>query len=380
MHVPWCVRKCPYCDFNSHHLRGELPAHQYVDALLDDLHLDLEEHPVGQQDLVSIFIGGGTPSLLPAREIARLLEGVAARLRLPADAEITLEANPGTVERHAFAEFRAAGINRVSLGVQSFDETHLRDLGRIHDREQAERAIREAVEQVPRVNIDLMYGLPGQTLAGCLADLDKAIAFGAEHVSHYELTIEPDTVFARYPPRGLPDEDLAAQMREASQAVLERTGYRGYEISAYATGEAARSRHNLNYWRFGDYLGIGAGAHGKLTLPTAGGDSLEIIRLRKVRSPRNYLEASSTRLRVAHREEVSPQARVGEFMLNALRLVDGFSEALFERRCGLPAHRIHPQLQQLAAEGLMERPTRGHWRPTSLGRAFTNDIQSRFLT
>ncbi|MEO0974753.1 MAG: radical SAM family heme chaperone HemW, partial [Pseudomonadota bacterium] len=380
VHVPWCVRKCPYCDFNSHHLRGELPAQAYVDALLDDLRLDLESEPK-TTDLTSIFIGGGTPSLLPVGELERLLKGIGALLHLPSDAEITLEANPGTIERQAFADFRSAGVNRVSIGVQSFNEAHLRDLGRIHDGEAAIAAAREAIREIPRVNLDLMFALPNQSLESCIDDLQRAVGLGAEHISHYELTIEPNTVFARYTPDGLPDEDLAGDMREASEELLGQAGYQPYEISAYATAAQARSRHNLNYWQYGDYLGIGAGAHGKTThWPATDRSGVpRIHRVRKVRSPRTFLDAASTRLRVAHHEEVDEVQRVGEFMLNALRLVDGFSEALFESRTGVPGERIRAALQQLEIEGLMETTAPGKWRPTSRGRAFTNDLQARFV-
>ena len=377
MHIPWCVRKCPYCDFNSHHLRGELPATEYVDALLADLRLDLDDLP-WQGALESIFIGGGTPSLLPARELGRLLEGIGGMVNCPSDMEITLEANPGTVERGTFAELRAAGVNRVSLGIQSFNEAHLKDLGRIHDAVQADTAIREALASFTRINLDLMYGLPGQALDGCLEDLERAIAYGTEHLSHYELTIEPNTVFARYEPAGLPDEDLGADMRDASQALLDRAGLAAYEVSAYARRPEARARQNLNYWHFGDYIGIGAGAHGKRSV-LADGRVDQVLRTRKVRSPRTYLDAAGAPLRVAHKESIDPRNRVGEFMLNALRLVDGFSETLFEQRVGLPRETLRPRLEAAAVDGLLRQPVDGHWQPTSAGRAFLNDLQGRFI-
>jgi oxygen-independent coproporphyrinogen-3 oxidase len=375
VHVPWCVRKCPYCDFNSHHLRGELPAAEYVDALLADLDQDLAS--IGgtpAAPLVSIFVGGGTPSLLPAAQVGRLLEGIARRVPIAADAEITLEANPGTVERPTFADLRAAGVTRVSLGIQSLDEAALAALGRIHGRDEALRAAREAIATFERVNLDLMYRLPGQDLAGCLADLRGVLALGAGHLSHYELTLEPSTVFARYPPPGLAGEDAAADMREASEAVLEAAGFRAYEVSAWALSPAHRSRHNLNYWHFGDYLGIGAGAHGKWT----DGDG-RVMRTAKVRSPRTYLETAQGEGRVAARGAVPEDALPGEFMLNALRLVDGFDDALLVARTGPQAARTRATLAELATEGLMER--RGQrWRPTARGRRFLDDLQARFLS
>ncbi|MEM9384222.1 MAG: radical SAM family heme chaperone HemW [Pseudomonadota bacterium] len=380
MHIPWCVRKCPYCDFNSHHLRGELPATEYVDALLDDLRLDLEQAPWPGGNLTSIFIGGGTPSLLPANELGRLLDGIARTLPCPEQMEITLEVNPGTVERGTFSELRAAGINRVSLGIQSFHEGHLRDLGRIHDAQQADRAIREAQAHFDRINLDVMYALPRQTLDGCLEDLARAIDYGTEHLSHYELTIEPNTVFARYEPAGLPEEDLAGDMREASEARLERAGLRAYEVSAYACRDDARARHNLNYWSFGDYLAIGAGAHSKRSnLDEHSHRVSSITRTRKARSPRSYLTAAKTPQRVAHSETILGQALAGEFMLNALRLVGGFSEEIFEKRVGVSRELIRPRLEAAAVDGLMRQPVDGHWQPTSRGRAFLNDLQSRFI-
>lgn len=380
VHIPWCVRKCPYCDFNSHHLRGELPAGEYVDALLEDLRLDLEEHPWDGKHLESIFIGGGTPSLLPARELARLLEGIDTLASCPTDLEITLEANPGTVERGTFAELRAAGVNRVSLGIQSFDEAHLRDLGRIHDAKQADGAIREAQAHFDRINLDLMYALPGQSLKGCLEDLRRAVAYDTEHLSHYELTIEPNTVFARYEPQGLPDEDLAGDMREASHALLDGERFAAYEVSAYARSTGAQARHNVNYWQFGDYFGIGAGAHGKRSsYAPQGGLVSAVTRTRKVRSPRTYLDAAGARLRVAHSESIEAEQLVGEFMLNVLRLTGGFSESLFEQRVGIASEVIRPRLEAAAVDGLLQQPVDGQWQPTSRGRAFLNDLQGRFL-
>ncbi len=373
VHVPWCVRKCPYCDFNSHHLRGELPAAQYVDALLADLDLDLaDDWPT--PPLTSIFIGGGTPSLLPAAELGRLLEGVAARLHLPAGIEVTLEANPGTLERGAFAGYRAAGINRLSLGVQSFDEARLRDLGRIHDAREAEAAIREAVATFERVNVDLMFALPSQRPADCLADLRRALDLGPRHLSHYELTLEPGTVFARYPPQQLPDDDLAADMRDAAEALLQAAGFARYEVSAWAADPDQQARHNLNYWTYGDYLGIGAGAHGKRS------DRRRVLRTSKVRSPRGYLEHAPTPLRIAATGEVAPHERGGEFMLNALRLTEGFSATLLTQRLGDLADEaaLRKILAAACRDGLLET-TAGGWRPTALGQRFLNDLQARFM-
>jgi putative oxygen-independent coproporphyrinogen III oxidase len=373
VHIPWCVRKCPYCDFNSHHLRGELPAQQYVDALLADLDLDLID--LGgflPGPLISIFIGGGTPSLLPAPSLKRLLDGIAARVELAPEVEITLEANPGTVERSAFGATREAGVNRVSLGIQSFDDRRLRALGRVHDAAQAVQAAREAVDTFERVNIDLMYALPAQTLAECLDDLQRAIDLGVRHLSHYELTLEPQTVFARYPPSGLPDDDLAFEMREASARRLAASGLYGYEVSAFAASSADRARHNLNYWEFGDYLGIGAGAHGKLTTDQA------VHRTAKLRSPMAYLAAAGTAGRLARHDRVSEQDLPAEFMLNALRLCDGFSESLFEQRTGRPIETVRAALTELERDGLLHHSDTT-WTPTRLGHRFLNDMQARFL-
>jgi putative oxygen-independent coproporphyrinogen III oxidase len=375
VHVPWCVRKCPYCDFNSHHLRGVLPADAYVDALLADLDQDLTEQPPGTNSAAvsSIFIGGGTPSLLPAAAIERLLAGVAARLPVTPDLEITLEANPGTVERHAFAAFRAAGVNRLSLGIQSFDDTRLHLLGRVHDGAQALSAAEEAVAHFDRVNLDIMFALPGQSLDACLRDLQRALQFAPGHLSHYELTLEPGTVFARYPPDALPDHDLASDMRDASEALLANAGYHAYETSAYAASTAARARHNLNYWTFGDYIGIGAGAHGKRS---RGGC---VRRTAKLRSPQAYLGAAGTPGRIAMDTVVSGGELTGEFMLNALRLTDGFQESLLTHRLGPDAaQQARPALAEAVRDGFLDR-VQGGWRPTALGRRFLNDLQGRFL-
>jgi oxygen-independent coproporphyrinogen-3 oxidase len=375
VHVPWCVRKCPYCDFNSHARDGTLPVDEYVDALLADLDRDLREHgaALAGRPLHSVFFGGGTPSLFPPDAIARILDGVAARLALPDGVEITLETNPGTVEHGRFDGYRAAGVSRLSFGVQSFDDDKLRRLGRIHSAADAERAIGEAREAgYDDVNLDLMYALPEQTLAGALADVERALALAPAHVSHYQLTLEPNTLFAARPPP-LPDEDSAWDMQEACQQRLAEAGYGQYEVSAYAR-PGRRSRHNLNYWTFGDYLGIGAGAHGKLS-DAAGG---RIVRTAKVKLPRSYLG------RAARGGPFGTQAEVGradlpfEFMMNALRLHDGVESALFDARTGLDATALEAPLRRARARGWLDAdPAR--LAPTELGRRYLHDVIGLFL-
>lgn len=369
VHVPWCVRKCPYCDFNSHQLRGELPERAYVEALLADLDHDLPE--VGERRVESIFIGGGTPSLLSAEALGRLLDGLRRRLRLRPDAEITLEANPGTVEQGRFHEFRQAGVNRLSIGVQSFNANHLQRLGRIHGPQQAIRAAEAAhAAGFANFNLDLMFGLPGQSPAQALADVDTAIALAPAHLSHYQLTLEPGTLFYKHPPP-LPDDEATWAMLERGQERLSQAGYGQYEVSAYAR-PGRRCRHNLNYWRFGDYLGIGAGAHGKLS--DANG---AIMRLWKLKSPRDYLRHAGTRQAIGGREMI-PAAQLGlEFMLNALRLTDGFAARLFRARTGLPLSHLQPALAEAEARGLLE--CRSRIRPTELGRQFLNDLLELFV-
>ena len=368
VHLPWCVRKCPYCDFNSHALRAERPDPAYVDALLADF--DDELPSIGNRRIETVFLGGGTPSLFAADEIARLLDGLRARAPIASDAEITLEANPGTIERGAFAGYRAAGINRVSLGAQSFDAAALRAIGRIHSPRETLVAVEELrAAGIENFNLDLMYGLPGQTPDGALADVVAACALGPAHLSHYQLTLEPGTPFHARPP-ALPDEDAAWTMQVECERALADAGYRQYEVSAYAR-EGARCRHNLNYWEFGDYLGIGAGAHGKLSIDLPEG----IWRSVKPRMPGAYAAAAG---RGAERSTIAREQLPFEFLLNALRLVEGFARAQFETRTGLGIDRVAAALDRACGRGLLEVRPDG-WRPTALGRRFLNDLQAEFL-
>lgn len=347
IHLPWCIRKCPYCDFNSHEQRGALPETAYVDALLEDLQHDLDTAGTSPPpELASVFIGGGTPSLFSPAAIARLLVGIRRQLNLRTPTEITLEANPGSLEASRFSALREAGITRLSLGVQSFDDDHLRRLGRIHDGHAAVRAVEAAMQAgFERLNIDLMFALPGQQPHQALRDIDTALALGAAHISHYQLTLEPNTVFYRRPPQ-LPDEDAIADMQERCAGRLLSAGLQQYEVSAWARpGHACR--HNLNYWQYGDYLGLGAGAHGKISFP----DSGEIRRYRRHRIPDNYLRRS-TRQRLVHTHPVLPAERPLEFAMNALRLNAGACLALYRKRTGLPASTLLEPLQPALQQGL----------------------------
>ena len=372
VHLPWCVRKCPYCDFNSHAGKGALPFDAYVDALVADLDADL---PLAWGRVVhSVFFGGGTPSLFPPEAIDRFLQQASARLRFAPDVEITLETNPGTVEHGPFAGYRAAGVNRLSFGVQSFDDGCLQRLGRIHSSGDAERAVKAAQDAgLDNLNIDLMYALPGQALAMALEDVERALALAPTHLSHYQLTLEPNTVFAARPPQGLPDEDGAWDMQETCQARLAEAGFAQYEISAYAR-PGRQCAHNLNYWRFGDYLGIGAGAHGKLTL----GADQQVLRRWKVKHPTEYLAKAGTAAAIGGDEVLSPQRLPFDYMLNALRLNDGVPAALFEARTGLPLAAIADRLADARARGWLE-PDPAWLRPTELGRRFANDVIGLFL-
>jgi oxygen-independent coproporphyrinogen-3 oxidase len=363
-HIPWCVRKCPYCDFNSHERSGILPEREYLDALFRDVEASLPR--IWGRRVISVFIGGGTPSLFSPESIDALLSGVRARLALEPGAEITLEANPGTVEAARFRGFRAAGVNRISLGIQSFDERMLAALGRIHSADEARRAIDAAAASFDNVNIDLMYGLPSQTAAMARADLDEALRFGVPHVSAYQLTIEPNTVFWSRPP-ALPEHDLAADMQLAAEAALQGAGYEHYETSAFAR-PGRRCRHNLNYWQFGDYLGIGAGAHGKISFPD------RVTRHARVKQPGEYMKPDA---RVE--EKLVPAAELPfEFMLNALRLVEGFDVSLFTERTGLPIHVIESQLGDAENRKLLWRDWK-RIRPTERGRHFLNELLEAFL-
>ncbi len=346
IHIPWCLRKCPYCDFNSHQAGETLPEAEYVEALLLDLEQDLPR--VWGRTLGSIFIGGGTPSLLSAEAIDRLLSGIRARLPLKPDLEITLEANPGTAEQGRFADYRAAGVNRLSIGVQSFDDARLEALGRIHDAAEARAAAEKArAAGFDNFNLDLMFGLPGQDTQGALADLETAIALGPAHLSWYQLTIEPHTWFHRHRP-ALPDDDALWEMQAAGQVLLADKGFGQYEVSAYAQA-GRRCRHNLNYWRFGDYLGIGAGAHGKITDRATG----HRVRLAKHRHPDRYLAARKDSVFVSTETELSAADTTFEYLMNALRLKEGFSAADFEAATGQAFDSIRPDLETAAARGLL---------------------------
>ncbi len=368
IHVPWCVRKCPYCDFNSHEARGALPEGEYVAALLADLESALPQ--VWGRPVLTVFIGGGTPSLLSVSALDALLSGVRARLPLAVDAEITLEANPGTVEAGKFRGFRSAGVNRLSLGIQSLNDRHLQALGRIHDAGEARRAAELALATFDNVNLDLMYGLPGQTQKGAEADIAALIALTPQHVSAYHLTIEPNTYFHRYPP-AVPDDDAAAAMQEAVETRLAAAGYAHYETSAFAR-PGRQGRHNLNYWNFGDYLGIGAGAHSKISFKN------NILRYSCARQPKAYLTQLAAGSAVSERRELSVAELPGEFMMNALRLNDGFELSLFADRTGLDLTHVLPVLDQAEARGLLLRDHRSV-RPTPLGRRFLNDLLALFL-
>ena len=363
-HIPWCVRKCPYCDFNSHERSGALPETQYVAKLIADLEGLLPS--VWGRRLGSVFIGGGTPSLFSPQAIDALLSAVRACLTLEPGAEVTLEANPGTVEAARFRGFRDAGVNRISVGVQSFDEGMLAALGRIHSAGEARRAIDAALAAFDNVNLDLMYGLPGQDIAMVRSDLKAALACGVPHVSAYQLTIEPNTAFWSKPPP-LPGHDDAADMQLAVEEALGGAGYEHYETSAFAR-PGHRCRHNLNYWEFGDYLGIGAGAHGKISFPD------RVTRHERIKQPRDYLEKELTGW-----ETVIDKAELPfEFMLNALRLVEGFPVVLFAERTGLPFTVVEPQLQKAEKQGLLERDWK-RIRPTERGRLFLNELLEGFL-
>ncbi|HMN45826.1 MAG TPA: radical SAM family heme chaperone HemW [Povalibacter sp.] len=367
VHLPWCVRKCPYCDFNSHAAPAQIPQRDYVDALLEDL--DLDRPAAGDRPLISIFFGGGTPSLFSPEEIGRFLAGVRQRIACADDMEVTLEANPGTIEHGRFRGYREAGVTRVSLGVQSFNDEHLKVLGRIHGSGDIRRAVDELRQAgLDNFNLDLMYGLPQQSREQALADLAAAIALEPAHLSHYQLTLEPGTVFHHRPPP-LPDHDTTWEMQLECQALLASSGYEQYEISAYARA-GRRCRHNLNYWQFGDYVGVGAGAHGKLT-----GSAVE--RTTRSKQPRDYLSRTPAE-RVSERRTVAAGELSFEFMLNALRLREGFAVPLFEERTGLSIDSIDAELRAAQTRGLLHSTGRA-WEPTELGFRFLNDLQEMFL-
>ncbi|HEX5463586.1 MAG TPA: radical SAM family heme chaperone HemW [Burkholderiales bacterium] len=369
IHIPWCVRKCPYCDFNSHQARGEVPEARYVEALVRDLESALPS--IWRRQVYTVFFGGGTPSLLSARAIDDILTAVRARLPLAADAEITLEANPGTFEADKFRDFRAAGVNRLSIGIQSFNPRHLQALGRIHDDAQARRAIEIAQRHFDNVNLDIMYGLPQQTPDEARADIAEAVSHAPQHVSAYHLTLEPNTYFYRYPPP-LPDDDTTAAMQVIVEDGLAQAGYQRYEVSAYAR-PGRRARHNLNYWLFGDYLGIGAGAHGKLSFPD------RVVRQMRYKQPNEYMEKALAGNAIQTDTVVAVRGLPFEFMMNALRLVEGFPVSLFVERTGMQLTTALRELDEAERRGLI---TRDHTRiaPTALGLRFLNDLLQIFLT
>ena len=393
IHLPWCARKCPYCDFNSHEARGGLAETDYIAALTADLEQALPL--VWGRTVYSIFFGGGTPSLFSAHGIDEILAVVRARLPLAGDAEITLEANPGTAEAEKFKGFRAAGVNRLSLGIQSFNARHLKALGRIHDDREARRAIEIAASNFDNVNLDIMYGLPEQSVDDALADVTTAISCSPQHISAYHLTIEPNTYFHRYPPP-LPDDDTTAAMQDAIEAELAAAGYEHYEVSAYAkradktsgkssrsdvlithhssliTARSGRCAHNLNYWTFGDYLGIGAGAHSKISFPD------RILRQMRYKQPGQYMESARAGYAVQQEQQVGAHEVGFEFMMNALRLNAGFATSLFEERAGVPLNTVLKPLEEAERRGLIARD---HERvvPTARGRRFLNDLLQIFL-
>jgi len=370
IHIPWCIQKCPYCDFNSRALKGDLKEEAYVDALLADL--DNELFQIHGRPLHSIFIGGGTPSLFSGKSIARLLNGVRQRITCPTDMEITLEANPGTLEAGRFETYHEAGINRLSIGVQSFDANCLQQLGRIHGPDEAIAAFHSARGAgFERINLDLMFGLPGQDLAQAQLDLKKAIELQPEHISYYQLTLEPDTPFYHSPP-SLPLEDNLWEIQQQGQTLLSAHNYNQYEISAYAQpGEECH--HNLNYWTFGDYLGIGAGAHGKSTSPDG-----TITRRWKLSEPSAYLTAAHSGNVLSGQKTLNHDETTLEFMMNALRLHQGFSKNLYEQRTALPFASVAATIENAIQKGLLEH-YKDSLRPTSLGKRFLNDLLEKFL-
>ena len=371
VHLPWCIRKCPYCDFNSHESPGDLPEARYLDAVIADLEASLPL--VWGRKVHSIFIGGGTPSLFSPAGIDRLLADIRARLPLEPGLEVTLEANPGTFERERFKAFRAAGVTRLSVGVQSFDDAALKALGRVHDAAQARAAVEEAASAFQTFNIDLMYALPGQSLDALARDLDSALAFQPPHLSVYHLTIEPNTVFATRPPTQLPDDDLASEMLDLIEARTGAAGLQRYEVSAFARA-GHRCAHNLNYWQFGDYLGLGAGAHGKLSFPH------RVLRQVRWREPAAYMQQALAGNAVSNQHEVARRDLPFEFMLNALRLREGFALQAFGERTGLPLSAIEAALASAQQRGLIERDdAAGSVRPSARGFDFLSDLQALFL-
>lgn len=374
IHFPWCVKKCPYCDFNSHEARDAqgqagFPEKEYLDALRTDLEMALPL--IWGRKIYTIFIGGGTPSLLSAAGLDRLLSDVRTLLPLDSDCEITMEANPGTFEAEKFKSYRASGVNRLSIGIQSFSGRHLQALGRIHDDGEARRAVDIAVANFDNFNLDLMYALPSQTLEEAQRDIETALSYQPPHLSLYHLTMEPNTLFAKYPP-ALPDDDASADMQDMIAELTAANGYQHYEVSAYAKA-GRRARHNLNYWEFGDYLGIGAGAHSKLSFPH------RILRQARYKQPKAYMEQVALGAPLQEEREIGREEMGFEFMLNTLRLCEGFEPRLFMERTGMALNAIERQLNAAEAKGLLYRDHQ-IIRPTELGQRFLNDLQEMFLT
>nr|WP_198984413.1 radical SAM family heme chaperone HemW [Herbaspirillum sp. ASV7] len=369
VHFPWCVRKCPYCDFNSHEVKDGFPEQQYLDALRADLEQSLPL--IWGRKISTIFIGGGTPSLLSAAGLDRLLSDLRTLLPFDSDIEITMEANPGTFEADKFRAYRDSGINRLSIGIQSFNSQHLHALGRIHDGGQALKAVEIAQANFDNFNLDLMYALPNQTLEEARTDIATAIGLAPPHLSLYHLTLEPNTLFAKFPPP-VPDDDTSADMQEMIAELTTAGGYANYEVSAYARPQR-RARHNLNYWRFGDYLGIGAGAHSKLSFPH------RIVRQMRYKHPQTYLQQFQAGSPIQEEAEIGRDALGFEFMLNALRLTEGFPPNLFAERTGMGLNQIEKQLDLAEKKGMLYRD-HALIRPTDLGRRFLNDLQEIFLS
>ena len=368
IHIPWCVRKCPYCDFNSHAVTGDLPEQQYISTLISDLDNDLSY--VQNRELSSIFFGGGTPSLLSTAGVDKIIQSVAKRIRLSNNAEITLEANPGTFEQQKFAGYREVGVNRLSIGIQSFNQQQLQHLGRIHSSDEAIHAAQQAKScGFDNFNLDLMHGLYRQSPELALEDLQKAITLNPSHLSWYQLTIEPNTEFYNQPPL-LPDDDLLYQIEQQGQALLQQEGYRPYEVSAYCQS-GKESVHNLNYWQFGDYIGIGAGAHGKITQL----EQQQIVRTRKTRLPKDYMKSTTSISTTS--EAIPPLSIPGEFLMNALRMNQGFTPRLFEDRTGLPFSGILPAITKAQTDGLIE--SGAQVKTTKKGRLFLNNLLERFI-
>jgi oxygen-independent coproporphyrinogen-3 oxidase len=371
VHLPWCVRKCPYCDFNSYTMGDDAPRERYLDALLADL--AVESQRANGRELVSIFLGGGTPSIFSPQQIDRLLNGVGERFTLHSAIEVTMEANPGTVECGDPVGYRQAGVNRLSIGAQSFSAEALEALGRIHSVDDIDRAVGEArTAGFDNINLDVMYGLPGQSVEAALFDLKQAARLEVNHLSWYQLTLEPNTVFHARPPAGMPDQEKSAEMQDQGQALLADLAFEQYEVSAYAR-DRNRCKHNLNYWSFGDYLAVGAGAHGKIS------DNAGIWRYTKPANPQQYLETLEGDGRGAELREVATQDRLFEFMLNVSRLNEGFTEQQFTARTGLPAETLRERLESPSRKGLIELSEGDRWQVTPLGRRFLNDLQADFL-